>query len=233
MNAPTFMTEKGMIDVILAEMFLMSVVLYLVAVNKANRRFTKWPRYRMVCWILGVLSAAIAVFGSLDRQTDFVMHMIDHLLLGMFFLLLIVLSSPLTLILRSLHVHQARRLTKFLKSWPITLYHHPLVASLLRYWWIMATYSTHLYHAMHHHWWIHLVVHLHLFFAGYLFTASMIYMDPGSSSLLFLLSCHSIDSCFGGSCHLIEMDLCTPPSRSPSRPSRSGRNDHVLWWGLD
>lgn len=231
MNAPTFMTEKGMIDVILAGMFLMSVVLYLVAVNRSNRRFTKWPRYRMVCWILGVLSAAIAVFGSLDRQTDFVMHMIDHLLLGMLSPLLIVLSSPLTLILRSLHVHQARRLTKFLKSWPITLYHHPLVASLLNIGGLWLLYSTHLYHAMHHHWWIHLVVHLHLFFAGYLFTASMIYMDPGAHRFSFYYRAIVLILALAGHAILSKWIYAHPPAGVPLDQAEAG--GMIMYYGGD
>lgn len=218
---------------ILTWLFFMLVVLYLIAVNRTNRRFTSWPVYRSICWVSGIILAAIAAFGSLYRQPDFIRHMIDHLLLGMLSPLLIVLSSPLTLILRSLPVHHARVLTKLLKSKLVSLYHHPVIASLLNIGGLGLIYLTDLYVSMHQNILLHLIVHVHLFFAGYLFTASMIYMDPRSHRFSFLYRAIVLILALAGHAILSKWIYAHPPQgASTAQAEAGGMDDHVLWWGF-
>ena len=146
----------------------------------SNRSYKKWPLYRTILWILGVFCAATAVIGPIaDRShQDFTVHMLGHLLLGMLAPLLIALAAPITLMLRTLNVTLARGFSRLLKAWPVRIYSHPITASILNIGGLWVLYTTELYAEMQHNPLLHLLIHLHVFFAGYLFTVSMIYMDP-------------------------------------------------------
>lgn len=104
------------VRICLALLFFVITAAYLSLVERSNRRLTKWPLYKSFCWFGGWLTAAYSVYGVLFEQPNFIEHMIHHLVLGMLSPLLIVLSSPITLLLRSLSVAYVRRITKILKS---------------------------------------------------------------------------------------------------------------------
>lgn len=160
--------------------FSLLAVLYIGAVIFTNRNYKKWAMHRTICWCIGILCAAVAVVGPLaDRaHEDFTMHMIGHLLLGMLAPLFIVLSAPITLLLRTLSTKSARLLTKVLKSWPARIFTHPIVATLLNMGGLWLLYTTDLYMLMHDNSVVSFFVHVHILLAGYLFTVSMIYIDP-------------------------------------------------------
>ena len=141
----------------------------------ANGRFTG-----LFFWILGVFCLATTVIGPLadHAHTNFVVHMFIHLLLGMLAPLLFVLSAPITLILRTLNVKTARRLARVLRSRLVSVFSNPIVASILNIGGLWILYTTDLYSAMQHNFLLHVLVHIHVFLAGYLFTASLIYIDP-------------------------------------------------------
>jgi len=161
--------------------------LYIGAVIVSNKRtgYRSWPIYRSVCWVCGVISALIAVIGPLAHRAheDFTAHMLVHLLLGMLAPLLMALSSPVTLLLRTLSVHSARRVSMLLRSWLSRVFTHPIVTSVLNIGGLWLLYTTDLYMRMHENLVLHLIVHFHVFIAGYLYTVSMIYMDPVSHRL--------------------------------------------------
>jgi putative membrane protein len=160
--------------------FVLCLFVYLLAVIVSNRRYRPWPLYRIACWIGGVLAAVAAVAGPLaDRaHMDFTAHMLGHLLLGMLAPLLMALGAPITLVLRTVSVPLARRLARVLKFRPFRVWTHPVVAALLNIGGLWLLYTTDLYSLMHMNPLLHLAVHFHLFAAGYVFTASMIYLDP-------------------------------------------------------
>ncbi|KKK37376.1 membrane protein [Mesobacillus campisalis] len=153
---------------------------YLWAVWAANRKHNKWPLYRSLFWMAGILCAAAAVTGPLAEMahTDFAVHMLGHLLLGMLAPLLLVLSAPMTLLMRALDVKNARRLSAFLKGRYVRVIGDPFVAAVMNIGGLWLLYTTSLYEMMHHHPGLHALVHIHVFFAGYLFSAAMIYIDP-------------------------------------------------------
>ncbi len=161
-------------------MGVLAIFLYLFAVVTTNRRYKKWSYFRTFMWMMGVVSAEAALIGPIAVQAhhDFVAHMLGHLLLGMLGPLLLVLSAPVTLLLRSLSISNGRRLTKLLKSRLVTILSDPSVASVLNIGGLWLLYTTEIYSAMHHNVLLHLFVHIHVFLAGYLFTVSMIYIDP-------------------------------------------------------
>jgi putative membrane protein len=168
-------------------LFILIVGLYIMATIISNRRYKRWSQYRTVFWTLGVVCAATAVVGPIaDRShQDFTMHMVGHLLLGMLAPLLMALAAPVTLILRTLTVPLARNLSRLLKSWPVRIYSNPITASVLNIGGLWLLYTTGLYAEMHNHILLHLLIHLHIFIAGYLFTISMIYIDPIAHRISF------------------------------------------------
>lgn len=139
-----------------------------------------YPFYRYVCWIFGVISVSLSLVGPLASRahTDFAAHMMVHLLLGMLAPLLLTLAAPITLLLRTLSVNRARRIARILKSAPLQLVTDPLAAALLNVGGLWILYATNLFSLVHHSLILHFLVQIHVFFAGYLFTVSMIYIDP-------------------------------------------------------
>ncbi|WP_404447095.1 cytochrome c oxidase assembly protein [Sutcliffiella horikoshii] len=160
--------------------FLLALLLYTVAVKLSNQIYTKWPLKRTLLFIGGIIFAVSALVGPIAERAhvDFSYHMYAHLLLGMLAPLLIALSAPMTLLMRTLSVNASRKLTRFLKSKPISVVTNPVVATVLNVGGLWVIYTTSLYENMHQHVGLYLFVHLHVFLAGYLFTISMIYIDP-------------------------------------------------------
>jgi len=137
-------------------------------------------RRRCVLWVAGSLASLAAISGPLatTAKTSYVAHMASHVLLGMLAPLLLVLAAPVTLLLRSLPVASARRVSRVLASAPVRILTEPAVAAVLSVGGLWLLYTTGLYAAMHHHGGVHVLVHAHLFIAGYLFTAAVISVDP-------------------------------------------------------
>nr|WP_255726828.1 cytochrome c oxidase assembly protein [Sporosarcina sp. ACRSM] len=168
---------------------LLAIALYIGAVMTTNQRnhLRKWPGMRTISFVAGVLLAATALIGPLARQShsEFTAHMMGHLLLGMLAPLLVALSAPVTLLLRTLHVRTARKLSRLLQRRPIRFFTHPIVASFLNIGGLWLLYTTSLYTAMHTNLLLHIFVHIHVFIAGYLFTISLLYIDPVSHRFSF------------------------------------------------
>lgn len=190
-------------QLILVAPFVLVLILYLIAVIASNRKKRKWPFYRILLWIIGVLCAALAVIGPLANRSheDFSAHMIGHLLLGMLAPLLFVLGAPMTLVLRTLPVQLARHLSRFLRSRPVNILHHPIFTSIINVGGLWLLYTTELFPMMHEHVVLYVFIHFHIFLAGYFFTISFIYIDPiplqksfvyRSIVLLNALAAHSI-----------------------------------------
>lgn len=155
---------------------------YLVLMIRSNRvkRLKRWPAWRLFfCWS-GLVSALLVFAGPFAEAAhhDFRLHMAGHLLLGMLSPLLIALSAPVTLVLRALPVQAAKRVTKVLRHPVAGFYRNPVTASVLNIGGLWLLYATPLFQLMHEHLWLYLLIHIHVFAAGYLFTISMIYIDP-------------------------------------------------------
>lgn len=196
-------TEIIISQLILGMPFVLALIFYLKAVAISNRKKKQWPYYRIFLLISGAICAFLAVLGPLANRShvDFSAHMISHLFLGMLAPLLIALSAPLTLILRTLPVQVARKLSHFLRSRPVEILHSPLFTSLLNVGGLWLLYTTNLFSLMHENMLLYVFIHFHIFLAGYFFTISIIYTDPTpqqkpfvyrSIVLLMALAAHSI-----------------------------------------
>jgi len=174
-------------QLLLALPFVFGLILYSFAVIRSNQRYKKWPMYRTTCWVLGVLFAILAVAGPVASlgHMNFTVHMVGHLLLGMLAPLLMALAAPITLMLRTLRTPTARKVSKFLQSLPSRFLTNPIVASILNIGGLWLLYTTQLYSLMHESMLVHLIVHFHVFIGGYLFTVSIIYIDPRPHRLSF------------------------------------------------
>lgn len=187
------------------------LIMYVVA---AMRQGEKWPYYRTFLLICFFLCVAISTIGQLATlsHVDFKIHMICHLLLGMVAPLLLVLSAPMTLFLRTLPVHLARRLSKILKSFPFLLFTHPIVAAVLNIGGLWLLYTTNLYVHMHEYPLLHFIVHFHIFLSGYVFTLSMISMDPMPHRFPFLIRTIVLVCALGGHGILAKYIYAHPPT---------------------
>lgn len=188
MNNHMYHTLGIIPQLLLAFPFVLVLIIYILSVFLSSRNYKLWPIYRTMCWVTGTSFAIIAVIGPLANHAhiNFTAHMFTHLLLGMLAPLLMVLAAPMTLMLRTLRVPLARRLSLILKSWPSQLFTHPIVSSFLNIGGLWILYTTDLYSLMHESILLYLLIHFHVFIAGYLFTVSMIYIDPMPHHIPFL-----------------------------------------------
>lgn len=214
--------------------FLVALILYLFGVLRSSLLYKKrWPLYRTVFWSLGILLAIISLNGPIASLShlDFRAHMVSHLLLGMLSPLFMVLAAPMTLLLRTLPVKQARYITRILSSWPVAVIGNPIFTSFMSIGGMYLLYTTNLYGLMQQNMFFHVLVHLHFFIAGYLFSASIIYIDPTphrrsfvfrSVVLVFTLAAHGI---------LSKYIFAHPPSGVPRHQSEAG--GMIMYYGGD
>ncbi|MBT2293201.1 cytochrome c oxidase assembly protein [Paenibacillus albidus] len=219
-------------QLILALPFVLAFNMYILAAVRSSRN-NRWPLYRTVLWSVGVLFAVIAVAGPLANlaHTDFIAHMLSHLLLGMLAPLLMVLAAPMTLLLKTLSIPLARRLTRMLRSWPSRILTHPIIASLLNIGGLWLLYTTNLYSLMHENTLLYLIVHFHIFVVGYLFTVSIIYIDPMPHRFSFLYRSIVLIISLAGHGVLSKIIFAHPPTGVPWEQAKLG--GMLMYYGGD
>ncbi|WP_157695625.1 cytochrome c oxidase assembly protein [Nakamurella panacisegetis] len=175
-------------DYLLGTAAVVMAVLYLVAVRRLRRRGDAWPPGRTWGWMLGCLVILIATSSGLGRyaSTQFSLHMIAHMLLGMVVPILLVLGAPVTLALRALPV-AGRNNPPGLREGIVAAVHgrmarfltHPLVVLPLFIGSFYAIYFTGLFDSMIQSHFGHLVMSVHFMVVGYLYYWVIIGIDPG------------------------------------------------------
>ncbi|MBB5181455.1 cytochrome c oxidase assembly factor CtaG [Planomicrobium koreense] len=147
--------------IVLAALF----VLYPMAALVTGRTYRKWPLHRYVFWGGGLAAIAAVFSGPLAElaHSNFRAHMASHLLLGMLAPLLLLYAKPVTLLLRTLSIPAARKLSRALKSRSIKLVSHPVAAAFLNIGGLYVLYLTGLFEAMHRSEWLYAFIHLHVF----------------------------------------------------------------------
>lgn len=108
---------------------------YFLAVRRTRRRNPArgWNPWRATSFLTGLALLAVALLPPLGpaAHTDFRGHMTQHMLIGMYAPLALVLSAPVTLLLLALPPTRARRVTALLHSSPARALAHPGTAILL------------------------------------------------------------------------------------------------------
>lgn len=220
-------------QLILSLPFALALVIYIVCAVISIYRGNSWSLYRTSAWIIGILCAALAVVGPLanDAHMNFTVHMLNHLLLGMLAPLLMALAAPVTLVLRTLNVTSARQLSRILRSRPVRVISDPIVASLLNIGGLWILYTTNLYMVMQQNIVVHIVLHMHVFLAGYLFTVSIIYIDPTPHRTSFTYRAIVLVLALAGHSILSKHLYAQPPSGVPAIQAEKG--SMLMYYGGD
>jgi len=147
-------------------------IAYLLGLQRQWRRGRPWSFWRLLALLAGTSMVLFAISPPvmLHAHQDLRGHMLQHLLLGMFAPLLLVLAAPVSLLLRTLPTAGARALVAVLRSGPLRLLAHPLTALLLNLGGMYLLYLTPLYAASLGSPALHWLVHWHFLAAGCLFT---------------------------------------------------------------
>jgi putative membrane protein len=148
---------------------------YLALVARHRGRGRRWSRWRTASFLTGVALLTVAV---LVPAGDFHRHMAQHLLIGMYAPLALVLAAPVTLLLASLRPDRARRLTRLLRGGPARVLAHPVTALVLNVGGLVALYFTPLYQTTTTNPTLHHLVHAHFLAAGFLFAWVIAGTDP-------------------------------------------------------
>lgn len=159
--------------------FAAAAIMYVVAAAGERGAGRPWPWWRTALWVSGLAVAAFAMSGVPLAAPDrpFTGHVVGHLLVGMVAPLFLVLAAPATLALRSFAVLPARRLSRVLRSLPMRVLMHPVVAALINLGGLWMLHLTPLYQNTADSF-LHLILMVHFLVTGFLFTASILAVDP-------------------------------------------------------
>ncbi|MFG2887950.1 cytochrome c oxidase assembly protein [Streptomyces sp. NPDC048248] len=156
---------------------------YLLLARRARRRnpARSWNAWRSVSFLAGLALLALALLpplASAAAHGDFRGHMVQHMLIGMYAPLALVLAAPVTLLLRTLPQTSALRVTAVLRSRPAQVLAHPAVALALSTGSLGLLYFTPLFNTAMQHPSGHWLMHSHFLASGCLFAYVMAGPDP-------------------------------------------------------
>ncbi|WP_077799727.1 cytochrome c oxidase assembly protein [Streptomyces sp. JHA26] len=182
-HAPGGDAVPGTATPLLVLLLLLAVTAaYLLAARRARRRNPAqgWSGPRSASFLGGAALLAVALLPPLGpaAHTDFRGHMAQHMLIGMYAPLLLVLAAPVTLMLRTLPPVHARRVTRLLHSRPARLVTHPATALVLSTGTLGVLYFTPLYDAAMSHPAGHWLMNAHFLASGCLFVHAVAGPDP-------------------------------------------------------
>ncbi|MEU6432338.1 cytochrome c oxidase assembly protein [Microbispora sp. NPDC046973] len=158
------------------------LLVYLHLARRARRRnpVVGWSRWRTAGFATGLALLAVALLPPVASfaHADFRGHMAQHMLVGMYAPLALVLGAPVTLLLRTLPVAGARRLSAVVHSRPGRLLTHPATALLLSTGSLVPLYFTPLYDGVAARPAGHWLLHAHFLLSGFLFAYVIAGPDP-------------------------------------------------------
>ncbi|WP_030214110.1 cytochrome c oxidase assembly protein [Streptomyces bikiniensis] len=159
-----------------------TAVAYLLLVRRARRRnpVRGWSRWRTGWFLGGILLLAVALLPPVApfAHEDFRGHMVQHMLIGMYAPLALVLAAPVTLLLRTLPAARGRQLTAVLHSPPARAVSRPAVALALSTGSLAVLYFTPLYNTTVSTPAAHWLLHAHFLLSGCLFAHVIAGPDP-------------------------------------------------------
>ncbi|MET0671967.1 MAG: cytochrome c oxidase assembly protein [Microbacterium pygmaeum] len=187
------------------------VFFYLVGVWRLHRRGDRWPIYRTVLWVAGLVLLFWVTCGPVNayQQYLFSVHMVGHMLLSMAIPVLLVAGAPVTLAARAIRKRDDG--TRGGREWILWAVHspvariltNPFVAAGLFIGSLWAFYYTDLfrwslYDHLGHEW-----MTAHFLITGYLFVLTLIGIDPVAyrlpyaGRLLILIGVMAMHAFFG------------------------------------
>lgn len=155
-------------------------LLYLVGVRRLARRGRRWSALRTLSFLAASATVVVAVQSGLASYDDsnFSVHVIQHLLLMNLAPILYALSAPVTLALQASSRTNQERLLKMLHHPIVAFITHPLVATALAYVTMIGYFLTPFYKFSLEHPLVHDLTHLHFLVAGSIFWWMVIGKDP-------------------------------------------------------
>ena len=165
---------------VLALLTLAAAGLYAVGVNRLASRGDHWPVGRTVAFAAGILAFVLATQSGLAAYdtTLLSVHMVQHMILSMVVPLLVALSAPVTLALRTLPARPRRWLLAVLHSRIAKVLTFPPLTLLLYVVSPWALYFSGWYSASLQSAFVHELMHVHLVVVGSLFFWPIVGVDP-------------------------------------------------------
>lgn len=153
---------------------------YVGALMARRASLPAWSPWRTMAWLVGTLLVGAALSPPLAdlAHHDHRFHMVQHLLLGMYAPLGLVLGAPVTLLLGSLPRVAQLRVVGVVGSQPMRVVAHPISAALLNIGGMFLLYLTPLYALSMQRAELHGFVLAHFLVAGYLYTWAIAGPDP-------------------------------------------------------
>jgi putative membrane protein len=226
-------TNSSMFELAVYALPLIPILLYITAVLLTNKKYRKWPVARLIFWTGGILSVSLAIIGPIAEKShmDFQVHMLGHLLLGMLGPLLLVLAAPMTLLLRVVPVKAGRIIGKLLRSAYGEWVTHPLNTAIFNIGGLWILYTTDLYQLMHMSLFFYVLIHVHVFVAGYLFTLSILYIDPVAHRMSFHFRASILILAMAGHSILSKWIYANPPAGVAEQEAQAG--GMLMYYGGD
>ncbi|AXE53769.1 cytochrome c oxidase assembly protein [Aurantimicrobium sp. MWH-Uga1] len=187
------------------------IFFYLVGVYRLHKRGDKWPWYRAVLWVSGLLLLFYITSGGINAYEMYLFsaHMGAHMALGMMVPILLVPGAPVTLAMRAIDKRQddsrggREWILKAVHSGYANVISNPIFATVNFVGSLWLFYYTPIFRwatsdHIGHEWMI-----VHFLLAGYLFVQSLIGIDPVKSRLPYpfrliqLLAAMTVHAFFG------------------------------------
>jgi putative membrane protein len=151
------------------------LVSYLAAVAHQRRHHRSWSAWRSFAFCTGIGLAALGVSPLISQyaRSDLQGHMVQHLFLGMFAPLALVMAAPLTLLLRTASARTGRVIASVFRMGPVHMLSHPVTAMLLNVGSMYLLYMTSLFAWSLGNPTLHHLINIHFLAAGYMFAWSI------------------------------------------------------------
>ena len=167
-------------DLIPILLIMLAALAYGLGIKKAKVKNLNWDLFSTVSFVFGLILLAIAFLPSIVHwaHQDLRGHMVQHLLIGMFAPVFLVIGQPLTLALKASSIRSGRMLTAFLRHKTVYWVSHPITALFLNIGVMYLLYLSPLYSMTLANPQLHHLIHIHFFVAGFVFTWSIMGTDP-------------------------------------------------------
>jgi putative membrane protein len=157
-----------------------AAAVYLILAGLRRREPRGWSAWRTGAFLTGLALLVLALVPQLSPfpAGAFHGHMYQHLVIGMYAPLGLVLGAPVTLLLRSVRPSTGRAVGRVLRSRAAHLIANPVTALVLNLGGLAVLYFTPLYDATAATPALHHLAHVHFLAAGYLFAWVIAGPDP-------------------------------------------------------
>ncbi len=172
---------------VLLTLTIVGLILYLSAVIKLKRNGTKWPLGRTISFLIAALLLIWTSSGGISKYAmiSFSAHMIQHMTLSMIAPIFLVLSAPITLLLRSLPT-KTEVGSKNAREWILGLLNsgyakvitNPIMVLVIFTFGLYGLYFTPLFGDLMRSHSGHVFMEIHFLFSGFLFAFMTVGIDP-------------------------------------------------------